>query len=246
MIEAYDNLGTAWYNGLQINAERRFATGLAYTLGYTFAKSLVDNVPDAEYDHLAVGSPSGYNRGRAPYDLRQIQSATVVWEIPYGRGHRLGAKTNTVVNGLFGGWQLSFLETARSGDPLNVFAGFNNLGNGDTSRASLIGDPHLAHPGPEKWFNVDAFAEPAVPFTFGNSPKGVIDGPGQFQVNSSLAKNFFLSEKKYFQLRWDAFNLFNRTDFGNPDTSVTDGSAFGQIFGAGPARYMQFALKFNF
>jgi hypothetical protein len=55
-----------------------------------------------------------------------------------------------------------------------------------------------------------------------------------------------LSEKKYLQLRWDAFNLFNRTDFGNPDTSVTDGSAFGQIFGAGPARYMQFALKFNF
>jgi hypothetical protein len=246
MIEAYDNLGTAWYNGLQIIGERRFATGLAYTFGYTFAKSLVDNVPDAEYDHLAVGSPSGYNRGRAPYDLRHIQSATVVWEIPYGHGHKLGVKTNTVLNGVLGGWQLSFLETARSGNPLNVFAGFNNLGNGDTSRASLVGDPHLNHPGPQKWFNVDAFTEPAVPYTFGNSPKGVIDGPGQFQINSSLAKNFFLADKRYFQIRWDAFNLFNHTDFGNPDTSVTDGSAFGQIFSAGPARYMQFALKFNF
>lgn len=246
MIEAYDNLGTAWYNGLQTKLERRFTTGLAFTFGYTFAKSLVDNVPDGEADHLAVGSPAGYNRGRAPYDLRHIQSATVVWEIPYGHGRRFGSTANGLLNGVLGGWQLSFLETARSGNPLSVFAGFNNLGNGDTSRADLIGNPHLSHPGPLQWFNVNAFAEPAVPFTFGNSPKGVIDGPGEFQVNSSLAKNFFLSETKYFQLRWDAFNLFNRTNFGDPDTGVTDGSAFGQIFGAGPARYMQFALKFNF
>jgi hypothetical protein len=152
---------------------------------------------------------------------------------------------------LLGGWQVSFVQTARSGQPLTISQSDGNLGNFTSSRANLVGDPHISNPSKNEWFNTAAFA-PASSYSattigaFGDSGVGVVDGPGRFQLNSMLAKNFYVTERKYFQFRWEAYNVLNRVNYDNPDQNVSDSSGFGKIFSAGSARYMQFGLKFLF
>jgi hypothetical protein len=244
-IVLYANRGRSWYNGLQTKLDRRFTNGLAFTFAYAFSRSMVDGVTNSIYDYTLPDSPAAYNRGRSADDLRHLETATVVWELPYGNGRQFGANIHGALNTILGGWQLSAVQTAHSGESLNVFTNDATLGNGYGTRADLVGDPRISNPTAHHWFNTNAFA-PAPQYQYGNSGIGIVDGPGFFQVDTSLAKNVYLSEAKYFQFRWESFNLANRANLGNPDTTVGDQS-FGVISATGgAARYMQFGLKFLF
>jgi hypothetical protein len=204
------------------------------------------NASEGEYDAPLAFAPSWYNRHRSANDYRHLEAATMVWDIPYGRSRHFGSNANRFLNTTLGGWELSISQTARSGAPLSAYNSDNNLGNGFSSRANLVGDPHVSNPSASAWFNPAAFA-PAPLYTFGNAPYGIVDGPGFFQLDSGLSKKFFVTESKYFQFRWEAFNLFNNVnlDFNTLDQNVNDPN-LGKIFGAGTARYMQFGLKFLF
>ena len=204
----------------------------------------MENQPSGEADALLPYSPDWYNRGRNPFDFRHVQSTAVVWEVPFGRGKKFATDLHPVANFLLGGWQLSVWQRAQSGTPLSISAGTPGLGNGFASRADVIGNTAIDNPGPSAWFNRSAFATPAQ-YTFGNSGIGLIEGPGAFSLDSNLSKNFHITESKYFQFRWEAFNVINRVNYGNPDTTLTSGN-FGRITGAGSARYMQLGLKFLF
>ena len=246
-IQVYQNLGESWYHALQTKVERRFADGLSFTFAYSFSRSLSQDLPfgtGGETDSLVPYSPTWYNRGPTAYDYQHIEYATVVWEVPVGRQRQFLGGMNRTLNALLGGWQLALTQQARSGGPLNILGGVNNLGNGWGSRANVSGDPSISNPSPSQWFNTSAFTVPGQ-YLFGNAGIGIVRGPGQFQLNTSLAKDFHITEQKYFQFRWESYNLTNRVNYSNPDTSVTDGN-FGQITSAGPARYMQVALKFIF
>ena len=249
IVHTIANLGENWYHGLQTKAERRFDNGLAFTFSYSFSRTMADNLPDDEFSALLAYSPDSYNRHRAAFDFRHIQSATVVWEVPYGRSRRWGSSVNGVINKILGGWQLSAYETAHSGQPLSIFNNNGNLGNGQQSRADLVGDPRISNPSKNAWFNTAAYA-PAAQFTFGNSGVGDVEGPGFFQINSGLSKNFHVSENKYFQFRWETYNLFNNVNYiirsGGSTLNVNDTANFGKIFEAESARTMQFGLRFLF
>jgi len=202
------------------------------------------NFPNGEFDALLPYSPDWYNRGRTPTDFRQIEYATMVWELPVGRSKKYLAGMDRGLDAFLGGWQLAFTEQARSGQPLGITGGTNNLGNGWGSRADLVGDPGLANPSPTQWFNTSAFAVPAA-YRFGSSAFGVVEGPGLFYVSTSLSKNFKFNESRYVQFRCDAFNIQNRANFSNPSTTKTAGN-FGQITGSGDARFLQLAVKLFF
>ena len=76
-------------------------------------------------------------------------------------------------------------------------------------------------------YDPSAFALPAQ-FTFGNAPRNVLRGPNFKQTDLTLMKNVPLGKDIRFQLRAEVYNLFNRANFANPNTSL--GSAgFGQI-----------------
>ncbi len=94
------------------------------------------------------------------------------------------------------------------------------------------------------WFNTDAFAFPAFG-TFGDSPRNGFDGPGFANVNLALLKRVGLSESTDLQLRLEAFNLFNRTNFNLPDAFLGS-PTFGQILSAQPARRLQLGIKLLF
>jgi hypothetical protein len=244
-IWAYTNLGRNWYNALQAKLERRFVNGLSFTMAYSWSKTMAQNLPDnCEVCILIPFSPDWYNRHVATFSFPQVESATLVWELPYGHGRRFGSNSGGFANTLFGGWQLSLLQSAHSGSPLEIGQSVANLGNGYGTRAQLVGNPHIAHRSRREWFNTSAFAQAPL-YTFGNSGVGAVYGPGYFQINSGLSKSFYVGEARYFQFRWESYNLTNRVNYNNPHTSVND-SAFGQITGSNTARYMQFGLKFVF
>lgn len=243
-VQVAHNMGRFWYHGLQTKLERRFAGGLSFSFGYTFSRSMMDNVPDCESCYILEFSPAWYNRGRASFDVRHIEFATMVWQVPVGRGNKYLSGMNRAADVLLGGWQLSATQQAQSGPPLSISGGTLNLGNGNGTRADLVGDPHIDNPSPARWFNTAAFKTPAL-YTFGSSGLGTVEGPGTFAINMCLAKNFHITEQKYFQFRWEAFNTTNRVNYGSPNTTVNS-STFGKITSAGNARYMQFGLKFLF
>jgi len=243
-IDLYQNTGHNWYHAGQLKVERRLSNGLSYMLSYAFSKTLSENGADGVWATPTPFAPAGYNRGLANFDHTHILAVNAVWDLPIGKGHALGGNWNTVTNAFLGGWELSGIYLYSSGDPLSFGAPGATLGNGWGTRANLVGDPHISNPGPSLWFNPNAFATPP-PYMFGNSGIGIMFGPSSKVANLSLMKKFYFLENRYLQFRWEAFNAFNNVNYGDPNTTIGQGST-GQIFSAGDARVMQLALKLVF
>lgn len=244
-VQRLENLSRNWYHAIQTKAERRFADGILFTVSYSFSRSMGEAASGSNEDGVLIPySPAWYNRGRTNFDFRHVEYATLVWELPVGKGRRLLNDANRVTNAILGGWELGVTQQARSGAPLSISGGFANLGNGWGTRADIVGTPTVSDPSPQQWFNTSAFARPEL-YTWGNSPMGILEGPGLLQFNTLLSKRFSIAESKDLQLRWEAFNAFNNVNYNNPSTNVASGT-YGRITSAGTARFMQFALKFNF
>jgi hypothetical protein len=95
-------------------------------------------------------------------------------------------------------------------------------------------------------FTEDTTADPSLLGRVGNAPRTICCGPGISNSDIALLKNIALSETRHFEFRAEFFNLFNHTQFYNPDGNSTDGSQFGQVTQAKDPRLTQFALKFYF
>src|SRR5262249_15581562 len=240
----YLNKGDTWYNSLQVKLERRFTRGFSYTLAYAYSKLLMSDTETEHTDTPEPFAPPGYNRGRSDLDRTHILALNGVWEIPYGRGRTFGASIHPVLNAVLGGWQLNGIYLFQSGSPLRFIAPGATLGNGRNSRATALRNPTLSNPGADRWFDTDALIAPA-PFTFGNSGIGLMDGPGSRWVDTGLTKNFYVTERRFLQFRWEMFNAPNHVNLSNPTTTIGLATT-GRIFSAGAARQMQFGLKFIF
>jgi len=105
-------------------------------------------------------------------------------------------------------------------------------------------NPKLSNPSADLWFDPTALAVP-LPFTFGNSGIGLMDGPGRHSLDAGLTKSFYVTEARYLQFRWEMFNAPNHVNLSNPTTNINLATT-GKIFSAGAARQMQFGLKFIF
>jgi hypothetical protein len=161
--------------------------------------------------------------------------------------HGLGAIGSKVL----GDWQTSGIWQMSSGTPFSIVGGFgnnNSLAQIGGDRADLTGSPIQAHSGSkshwlQQYFNPDAFTSNAAG-TFGNSPRNVLAGPGNNNVDLSVIKNIPFRDRYKIQLRWEMFNAFNRTHFGLPGRDPSS-SGFGEIVSAGPARVMQLGGKLD-
>jgi hypothetical protein len=243
-INVLENLGRAWYEGLQMKWERRFNNGLSFMASYAFGKNMGENVPQYETDRLVPFAPAGYLRGRTAWDRTHILVVNAVYELPFGRGRAHFANANRVADFILGGWQLSGINSFMSGAPLTVTVPGATLGNSWDTRANLVGDPSSSSAGSSRWFNTDAFSAPPL-YAFGNSGIGIIDGPGTHILDIGLMKSFHVTESKYFQFRWEAFNALNHVNREDPGTTLGT-EDFGRITSAGSARTMQLGLKFLF
>jgi hypothetical protein len=246
-----DNNVTSTYEGLQLKIEKRFSRGLTFRANYAFGKAL-DNGGSGFGASSAPQNPNDVHADKAisSLDRTHIFSLDYVYQIPYGKGQRYGGNLNRAADAFLGGWELTGIWTATSGAPINVTIprDIANIGARSISqRPNVIGDAYAgAQNAPDLWINRAAFAEPA-PFTFGNLGRNTYFGPGFMQFDFGGYKNFAITEKIRLQFRVEAFNLFNRTNFGTPSSNFDDIANFGRITGlAGKPREMQLGLKVLF
>jgi len=238
-----DNMGNSNYNSLQISAEKRASHGLQFQAAYTFSKSF-DYGSSFEDTINPIDFKKGYSLSQ--FDARHRLVLSYIWQLPIRQLHGAAGK-------LADGWSVSGITTFQSGFPIritsnadlelqNSFA-FLTAGEPDIVAAFRKLDPR----GPNHYaFDPASFAQPAQLGVIGNSPRTVCCGPGIDNFDFALLKNTSVSERITLQFRAEFFNLFNHTQFVNPDGNISDGATFGTVVRARDPRLIQFALKLVF
>jgi hypothetical protein len=133
-----------------------------------------------------------------------------------------------------------------TGQPFTPQTSNADLNNGEANRPDRLAKGRLDVRTPERWFDTSAFRPvPLGAYRYGNSGRGILDGPGFVALNAGLSRRFSIREKSSLQFRWEAFNITNHTNFRMPNTSVNAPTG-ATITQANPARTMQVALRFQF
>jgi hypothetical protein len=236
---------TSDYHGLQLSAERRGSrlSGKAY---YSFGRGYED------VDFQGGGLPGvqnatrlGDERGRTAADRTHNFVLSGVWRIDY-------MKDSTSVAGLLArDWIVSAVVMVQSGVPLTIGAGQDrNLDGLTNDRADLVGNPEVDHDRPreeliEGWFNVAAFANPALG-TNGSSGRSIVEGPGYRNVDLGIFRDIPLSGRSMFQFRIEATNVLNVVNLNNPGTNLTGTATFGKIRSARNMRQIQLGARVSF
>ncbi|MEP7366122.1 MAG: carboxypeptidase regulatory-like domain-containing protein [Acidobacteriota bacterium] len=242
------NFGAAKYHSMQTRVEKRARGGLTMSLAYTWSHFLSNggningggNAPPQDARCYAC------EWGSMPEDRRHIAVFNHVWELPFGKGRKF--VTNGPAALILGGWSLNGIWSMATGEHFTATAAaaVSNSAGGGGDRPNRIADGNL--PGSQRtidrWFDLSAFATPAQ-FTFGNSGRGILVGPGNFNVDAGIHRQFAISERYKLTFRWEMFNAFNRANFGTPNAAIGNAQA-GQISSTAPARIQQAALKFSF
>lgn len=239
------------YNAAQITFNHRWSHGMQFVVSYTISKYITNSEGPGEW-----ATNGGWAaQVRSYYDLSAEKSLSAsdtpqslvlnyIYELPVGRGKRFGSNMNRAVEAVLGGWQVSGIATFKSGFPLGIGTYNNNTNSfGGGQRPNLVGDPHVSNPTIDRWFNTDAFAQPA-PFTFGNVPRYMpnLRAPGYHNWDLAIQKWWRHEERLRVQFRAEMFNAFNHPNFYAPNQFLGDGS-FGRISGTYPSRDVQFGVK---
>jgi hypothetical protein len=251
---------TSKYNSLQTQLTRRLGAGI-FGISYTYSKAL--DYGDNDDSGLTWNwiPMLRRNYALAGFDRTHNFQMYSNYALPFGKGQRWAS--HGVVAAAAGGWQLNGILSRYSGTPFTVGTAGTSLnapGNTQTAEQVL---PNVAIPGGHgigangaSYFNPAAFAT-VTTVSFGNSGRDIIRGPGVFNTNASLFRNFRLTERFQLQFRVEVFNLTNTAQFGNPGATVSsatfnsDGSikalnGYSQITSASNERQVRFAMKLNF
>jgi hypothetical protein len=255
-------------HALQLKYEKRLSRGL-YVLGsYTFADAVdetgawgagsngtqINLRPDFSNVREVLRSERGPN-GQFP---RHRFTLTQIWQLPFGRGRTIGAGMSPALDALVGGWQVASIWTMRTGLPVyvslagtgtdpNTGASYRFLSrNGGALRPNIVGDPNASSDASANrlaFLDPRAFAVQPVD-TPGNAPRNAAWGPGLWTTDLSLVKRFSFTTFSA-DVRIEAFNLFNHTNYGDP-ASTFGAAGFGAITSAGNPRIVQLALRAAF
>jgi hypothetical protein len=247
-VNMLENTARSWYDAGYLNLRRRYSSGLSFLVNYTFAKNLSD-APDFRSPMFESAIPQDNNNLRAEKgpacDVRHRLALSAVYDIrPWQRASWSAAITRN--------WRVSVLYQVQSGFPftISVFGDTANAGavlGENPIRANYTGEPVFG-PGTRntnRWFNPAAFATPAA-FTFGNVGRNTVYGPGMQTADLALVRTFAITETLRFELRGEAFNALNHSNYGTPNRFVNT-PQFGTITEAAtPGRQVQLGARLSF
>ncbi len=278
------------YDGLQAKVEKRFSQGLYLLESFTWSKD-IDIAPQAldgggNCDNCGNGIPSVQNiydveadRGISAYNYPLVNSTALLWSLPVGKGQWLLPNAGRAVDEVVGGWQATTIVSGRSGDPLDFAYSPNfdqsvspltSVDGRNSYRPNVSGPVIASNKSYQQYFDLaDISTPPLTPpsgsttyNTFGNMARNSVRGFDYWDVDFGLIKDFKLTEKANLQFNAQAFNLFNRVNFSDPNTDLPNvgpavngisplaspGAAgtFGVISSTLPARELQFAGKIIF
>jgi hypothetical protein len=261
------------YHSLQASLNKRFSNGFNVLAAYTFAKNLGN----------ADGNVGGYvqnayfpnlEHGPVAPDLRQRLSVSYLYEVPVGHGRHFLGDAHGAMEALLGGWQISGITSAQTGEAVNAVMStdFSNTGSfsyrpdqianpydfsfNTASQATDYGCSNPGHQTLDCWVNQAAFVTPPLApgqqsaHSFGNAKIGDLRGPGLVDFDFALQKSFKIRESQQLEFRSEFFNLFNHPNFGLPGggplvyVDVPGGAAITST--AADNREIEFALKYTF
>ena len=236
------------YNALQTSLSKHFHDGSLVNVDYTFSKAMTNSQSDRSNSPANITNIAA-EYGPTLYNRKNVFSANFVYYIPFFREER------GVVGSVLGGWELSGIVTAASGLPATAATSSVDPGGlgllaagavGPANRPDQNGNPNTNAPHLRtQWFN-KVFAN-VLPGQVrpGSASVGSIVGPGYQDWDLSAFKNVRIWRELTVQLRGEAFNVFNHTNWVGLSTNVTAGN-YGQITSAADARRLQLGAKFNF
>jgi hypothetical protein len=262
-INYYYNGSNSSYHSMQVKLNRRYKRNLMYGAVWTWSKAM--DYADANATTLSnLISQKVWNYGEAGFDHTHI--LRIFWNYNLPRASAL--LNNKFVRGGFDGWQISGIYTAQSGVPLGISPSYSPsqdvTGSTDGGRVLMVGDATISKSDQSFYRAFNTAAVAPVPYAacetvnpsficWGNAPKNVFRGPGINNWDSSLFKNFLVTERLRGQLRVEAYNLFNHTNFSGVDTAAKFNAAgaqtnltFGQYSAAQFPRRLQLALRLTF
>jgi hypothetical protein len=258
-----DPVGFNHYNGLSARFEHRFGSGLYFLNSFTWGKGIGDSEQALEYypGYVEANPQNIQNlaleRGPSSFDATFNNVTSMVYQLPFGKGRKLGPDMNPFLDAVVGGWEVNSINTAHTGTPINVY--YNGSSGAPVSALSndYRGEPFL-RPNVSgsaasqstaqmlnNYFDGYTFTTPPASSPFGDLGRNAFRGPGLEQWDFAADKTFHIGERVGVQFRSEFFNILNKTNFGIPNTN-TASSAFGTIRTTYPARQIQFALKATF
>jgi hypothetical protein len=260
-LQGYEGIGN--YNSLQVKAQKNFSKGLMLLVGYTWSKTLDDTggtfvgegdrgfTFENSYDHR-------HDYGLGGQDIRHRLVASYVYELPFGRGKQF-LNQSKLADAVIGGWSLNGVTAWQSGSPVSIYQACNRANtDAGNARPDVIGDWRMSGGRSDaqkvaEFFNTDAFVNVCPdlsgpgPFSFSNTGRNFVIGPGLQNWDIGISKRFNLAgDNTWLQFRAEFFNIANHPNFGQPGNVAGTGS-FGTIATtASDSRELQFGLKLNF
>jgi hypothetical protein len=217
------------YRALQLRLQRRFDAGYSFVWGYNYNRESTGdffNAPDQFAGKLTM-IPASLPRHR------MTLGSTV--DLPFGRKQRFGANVHPVINAILGGWSTSHIFMFNSGS-------FLRFGQLDVS-----GQPGSSPREWSRWFDTSVFKQ-ATPFTPRTNPWQYpsVTGPNFWNLDSTLSKNFNVTERFKLELRLEGYNLTNSVMPGNPNLNVTSTQFGGITTQVNYGREVQYTLRLHF
>jgi hypothetical protein len=248
-VNTRDNGGDAHYNDFTVQFKGQRFAGLNYTSSYKWAKGISND--EDSFSRVVSGNFNEEIASRTDnrFDGRYLRgpiggipyhrfTTDLLWDLPLGRGRRLGSGWSKPLNALAGGWTLSIILTAQTGMHLTPYqtshcaSGTNCYGQ---EKVDLVPgqDPNAGTKGTEAWINAaavtnrsffDGAGRAIFAGRFGNAGKGIIDGPGLLTFDAGLFKEFTLTERWRVRLQSQVRNVPNHPNFANPDMNLSSGN----------------------
>lgn len=239
------NFGHSTYNSGTIKLEKRYSRGLTFSTFYTYSKAIDSQDDDNAGTGVAPIQNRALEKARAGYDRNHRYSAHASYELPIGKGRRF-MNRGGILNVLFGGYEISWIQSLETGNPL-TFSFANSPFNYyptwvGSRRPNLNGKPEIRDGwrdvGPDRFvtnnenavISMDPFSYPAA-FTPGNAGRNIVTGLPLVWSTSSAQKNFKITERFNLQLRLDYNNTLKTFNFDAPTTTVDyqNPKSFGKI-----------------
>jgi hypothetical protein len=261
-ILLYGDVGKTHYNSAQIKVETKTPKyGLYALIAYTYSRTYDNGLSDGLGSELSAPFFPLPNWQKLDWSLSQINlnqsfTASVIYDLPFGKGKMFGSDWGTVTNTLLGDFQVTLIERASSGFPVPLIDSnnqsgtyFNNGGNSNNfNRPNQVAgcNPYAADHSKYQWINAACFTAP-TPGELGNAARVPVVGPDFVNSDFSLIKQFRLPRPGMgLNFRAEFFNLFNHPEYGSPVADI-NATGFGSVNSTvNNPRLIQLALKLSF
>jgi hypothetical protein len=237
-ITTLDDGATGSYNALLLALNHRFARHFTVLSNYTWSHCISDPLSTQLAGSYSDPFNRRFDRGNCLSDIRHNLNISAVLESP--------KFANRFTQAIAGNWKVSPIIRATSGMYFNVTSGTDTrlIGIGGDRPNLLSSNIYCDNQGPGCWLNKASF-QPAAVGLNGGFGINAAKGPGYFNTDVSLSRQFVIHERNRIEVRAEAFNIQNRVNYNNPSGSFTS-TTFGKITTDRAPRIMQFAMKYYF